>query len=107
MFRYAVPIPPKHKILSTVCGTARFSDDFRTLWGSVDCPACLAKRPPPPVDKRAHTGPHMCRECGTVRSTCLVCGRCDQHCPVGKPNDRPAHEPWINAPLPKGRKRKR
>ena len=86
MFSHGVTLPPKHKIKAT---------------------KCLAKRPPPPVDKRAYTGPHLCRECMAVQSTCGVCGRCDQHCVVGKPGDRPAHEPWFNQSLPAGRKRKR
>src|ERR1022692_1606508 len=45
MFSHAVALPPKHKIKATECGGAHIGDDFRTLWGSVDCPKCLAKRP--------------------------------------------------------------
>jgi hypothetical protein len=107
MFSHAVALPPKHKIKATECGEAHIGDDFRTLWGSVSCEKCLAKRPPPPVDKRAYEGPYRCRECLEVPSTCNVCWRCDQHCPVRKPNDQAAHESWLNPPLPAARKRKR
>jgi hypothetical protein len=100
-------LPPKHKIKSTECGEAHIGDDFRTLWGSVSCEKCLAKRPPPPVDKRAYEGPHRCRECLAVPSTCKVCHRCDEHCAVGMPNDAAAHEPWLNKPLAKGWNKRR
>lgn len=45
MFSQAVALLPKHRIKGTECGEARIGDDFRTLWGSVSCEQCPAKRP--------------------------------------------------------------
>lgn len=99
---------PKHKIKTTECGEAHFTHDFRTLWGSVDCPKCLARRPPPTDPRMKAQGPILCRECGKVESECFLCGRCNPHCLVKNPGDKPAHDGWFsNLPLPKGRKRKR
>jgi hypothetical protein len=81
---------PNHKIKSTECGEAHFTDEFRTLWGSVDCVKCLARRPPP-ADPRMQQGPHLCRECFKAESTCQFCSRCDEHCLAKAPRDEAAH----------------
>ena len=98
---------PTHKIKSTECGEAHLADDFRTLWGSVDCAKCLARRPPL-ADPRVHKGPHLCRECFAAESTCHFCSRCDEHCLAKAPRDEAAHTRyWAERPAPTVKRKRR